>query len=152
MALVETINDQLKSAMKAQDKARTLALRNIRAAFIVGMKETGADTLSDEAAIEQLRRLAKQRQDSIMEYGKANRADLVAQEQAELAVIEEFLPRLADAETTRAWVVEAIARAGARGPGDMGRVMGQLMAAHKAELDGKLAQALVREELGRLGG
>ncbi len=147
MPLVDQINDQLKTAMKAQDKLRLTALRSIRAAFINGMKETGADSLSDEAALELLRRLGKQRQDSITEYGKAGRQDLVDQEQAELAIIEEFLPKLADEATTRAWVAEAVAKAGAKGPADMGKVMGLLMAGHKAELDGKLANRLVREAL-----
>lgn len=147
MPLVDQINDHLKAAMKAQDKGRLTALRSIRAAFINGMKETGADSLSDETAVELLRRLAKQRQDSITEYQKARRQDLVDQEQAELTVIEEYLPKLADEETTRAWVADAVARSGAKGPADMGKVMGLLMAGHKGELDGKLANRLVREAL-----
>lgn len=147
MPLVDTINDQLKTAMRAQDKARLVALRNIRAAFIMGMKEDGADTLPDEKAMALLRGLAKQRQDSITEYGKAKREDLVAAEAAELAVIEEFLPRLADEATTRAWVDQAITSTGAKSKADMGRVMGALMSAHKAELDGKLANRLVAERL-----
>lgn len=147
MPLVDQINDQLKTAMKAQDKLRLSALRSIRAAFINAMKETGADSLPDESAVELLRRLGKQRQDSISEYGKAGRQDLVDQEQAELVIIEEFLPKLADEATTRAWVADAVARSGAKGAADMGKVMGLLMAAHKAELDGKLANRLVREAL-----
>lgn len=147
MPLVDTINDQLKTAMRAQDKPRLVALRNIRAAFILGMKEDGADTLADEKATALLRSLAKQRQDSITEYEKARREDLAAAERAELAVIEEFLPRLADEATTRAWVEQAIASTGATSRADMGRVMGALMSAHKAELDGKLANRLVAERL-----
>jgi uncharacterized protein YqeY len=147
MPLVDTINDQLKTAMRAQDKARLVALRNIRAAFILGMKEDGADTLPDEKATALLRSLAKQRQDSITEYQKAKREDLAAAEAAELAVIEEFLPKLADEATTRAWVDQAIASTGAKSKADMGRVMGALMSAHKAELDGKLANRLVAERL-----
>lgn len=147
MPLVDTINDQLKVAMKAQDKPRLLALRGIRAAFILAMKETGASTLSDEACITALRGLAKQRQDSISEYGKAGREDLADLERAELAVIDEFLPALADQATTRAWVQAAIAATGARSMADVGKVMGALMAAHKADLDGRLANQLVREAL-----
>jgi len=145
MPLVDQINEQLKTAMRAKDKERLTALRGIRAAFINAMKEDGSDTLADDKAIENLRRLAKQRVDSMTEYGKAGREDLVAIERGELAVIEEFLPKLADEATTRAWVQAAIAATGAAAMSDMGKVMARLMAEHKAELDGKLANRLVRE-------
>lgn len=148
MSLVDEISNQMKTAMKAKDKDRLGALRGIRAAVIEAMKTDGSETLSDEATLAVIRRLGKQRQDSIAEYEKAGRSDLADVERAELAVIEEFLPKLADEATTRAWVQEAIAATGATAMGDMGRVMGALMAAHKAELDGKLANKLVRELLG----
>ncbi|MEO0600502.1 MAG: GatB/YqeY domain-containing protein, partial [Myxococcota bacterium] len=85
--------------------------------------------------------------ESITAYEEGGRDDLVAQEKAELAVIETFLPSLADEATTRAWVEEAIAKTGASAPGDMGKVMGALMGAHKGELDGGLANRIVRELL-----
>jgi uncharacterized protein YqeY len=147
MGLLERVSDELKDAMKAKDKPRIAGLRGIRAAFIEALKEDGAETLPDESAHAILRRLAKQRRESIDAYTAGSRDDLVAQEQAELAVIESFLPSLADEETTRGWVREAIAKTGATGPSDMGKVMGALMAAHRAELDGKLANQLVRELL-----
>jgi uncharacterized protein len=149
MAIYDEITAQMKSAMKARDKARTKGLRNIRAAFIAGAKETGADQLDDGACQTILRRLAKQRVESIEAYTKGGRDDLAAEERAELVVIEEFLPSLADEETTREWVTSAIAASGASAPGDMGKVMGVLMKNHKAELDGKLANKIVRELLAR---
>lgn len=148
MSLVDEISSQMKTAMKAKDKDRLRALRGIRAALIEAMKADGADTLPDDSAVAVMRRLAKQRQDAIGEYDKAGREDLAAGERSELAVIEEFLPKLADEATTRAWVDEAIARTGASSMSDMGRVMGALMGAHKDQLDGKLASRLVREALG----
>ena len=67
---------------------------------------------------------------------------------AELAIIDTFLPSLADEDTTRAWVAAAIEESGASGPGDVGRVMGALMRAHKGEVDGNLAKRLAQEALG----
>ena len=101
MGLVEAATAQMKDAMKAKDAARLAALRNIRAAFLTEMKKDGSETLEDAVAIGVLRRLAKQRQESIEAFTQANRPERVAEERAELGVIEEFLPRLADEATTR---------------------------------------------------
>ena len=147
MAIYDDITTEMKIAMKARDKARTQGLRNIRAAFIAGAKETGADSLSDEDCQTILRRLAKQRRESIEAYEQGGRDDLAADERSELTVIEGFLPQLADEATTRQWVTEAIAATGAESARDMGKVMGKLMAGHKGELDGKLANIIVREYL-----
>ncbi|HEY8492394.1 MAG TPA: GatB/YqeY domain-containing protein [Myxococcota bacterium] len=148
MGIETTVNERLAEAMKARDAARVAALRNIRAAFLVEMKKDNAKTLSDETCVEVLRRLAKQRRESIEAFEAAGRAERAAEERAELAVIEEFLPRLADEETTRAWLREAIAATGASKPGDLGKVMGALMKAHKGEVDGQLARRLAQELLG----
>lgn|SRR5690554_5803034 len=148
MGIETTVNERLAEAMKARDAARVAALRNIRAAFLVEMKKDNARTLSDETCVEVLRRLAKQRRESIEAFEAAGRAERAAEERAELAVIEEFLPRLADEETTRAWLREAIAATGASKPGDLGKVMGALMKAHKGEVDGQLARRLAQELLG----
>ena len=148
MGRVETVTAQLKDAMKAKDAARLGALRNIRAAFLVEMKKDGAETLDDATSIAVLRRLAKQRQESIDAFTLANRPERVAEEQAELRVIEEFLPRLADETTTRTWVREAIAASGATSAKDLGKAMGALMKAHKGDVDGDLARRLAAELLG----
>jgi uncharacterized protein YqeY len=148
MGRVETVTAQLKDAMKAKDAARLGALRNIRAAFLVEMKKDGSETLDDATSIAVLRRLAKQRQESIEAFTQANRPERVAEEQAELRVIEEFLPRLADEATTRAWVREAIAASGAGSAKELGKVMGVLMKAHKGDVDGDLARKLAAELLG----
>ncbi|MEZ4235825.1 MAG: GatB/YqeY domain-containing protein [Myxococcota bacterium] len=147
MAIVDRVSDELKQAMRAQNKDRITGLRQIRAAFIEAMKVDGAETLADDKAEEVLRRLAKQRRESIEAYEAGGRQDLADQEKAELAVVEGFLPQLADEETTRAWVDAAIAETGATTPRDMGKVMSALMAGHKSELDGKLASRLVKERL-----
>ena len=140
MAIVDDVTAQMKDAMRAKDKVRLGALRSIRAAFIEMMKKDGADSVADEAAIAILRRLEKQRKESIAAYADGGRDDLAEVERAELLVLEAFLPSLADEETTTAWVNAAIEASGAAGPSDMGRVMGALMKAHKGEVDGGLAK------------
>lgn len=147
MTVDERVTAELKEAMRAQDKGRTLALRNIRAAFLEKRKENNADTVSDDDALAILRKLAKQRQESIEAYTAGGRDDLVAVEKAELAILEGFLPRLADEATVRGWVRDAITQVGATGMGDLGKVMNALMAAHRGEVDGKLANKVVREAL-----
>jgi len=148
MGLVETVAAQMKEAMKAKNAARLGALRNIRAAFLTEMKKDGSETLDEAASIAVLRRLAKQRQESIDAFTQAGRADRADEERAELAVIESFLPRLADASTTRGWVEAAIAASGASGPKELGKVMGALMKAHKGDVDGDLARRIASELLG----
>ena len=148
MGLVETVTAQMKDAMKAKDAARLGALRNIRAAFLTEMKKDGSETLDDAVSINVLRKLAKQRQESIDAFTQAKRPERVAEERAELGVIEEFLPRLADETTTRGWVEAAIAASGASSAKELGKVMGALMKAHKGDVDGDLARRIATERLG----
>ncbi len=147
MGIYEQINDQLKAAMRARDKERLGALRGIRASFINEIKRNNADSLTDEQCVALLRRLAKQRRDSLSTYEKAGREDLAVVERGELAVIEEFLPQLADEQTTRGLVAEAIAKTGASEPGHVGKVMGTLMKAHRGKIDGGMAKRIASELL-----
>lgn len=147
MSIYDSITEQMKTAMKAKDKERLGALRGIRTTFINERKKNNAESLSDEQCIAQLRRLAKQRKDSIQSYTDAGREDLAVIERTELAVIEEFLPSLPDEATTRALVVEAIAQLGATDSRQIGRVMGALMKAHRGKLDGGLAKKIAAELL-----
>lgn len=147
MAIYETISAQMKDALKAKDTARLTALRNIRAAFLTEVKKNNASDLPDETCVGLLRRLEKQRLESIDAFEKAGRAEQLAAERAELAVIREFLPQLADEATTKKWVQEAIAASGAKAPGDVGKVMGALMKAHKGDIDGTMANRIARELL-----
>lgn len=143
MAIIDDVTTQMKAAMRAKEADKLRGLRGIRAAFIEEMKKDGSDTVSDAAALTVLRRLAKQRVDSLETYEKAGREDLAQIERVELEVIESFLPQLADEAQTRAWAEAAIAQVGASGPGDMGKVMGVMMKQHRAVLDGKLTKNVV---------
>ena len=147
MPIIDDVTDQMKTAMRAKDKVRLGALRGIRAAFIEAMKADGSETVPDAAAITILRRLEKQRKESISAYEQGGREDLASVEREELTVLQDFLPSLADEATTRTWVQAAIAQSGAAGPQDMGRVMGAIMGAHKGEVDGGLAKNIALELL-----
>ncbi len=147
MSIFEEVNAQMKDAMRAQNKLELQALRSIRAAFLVRMKEDASSTVSDADALPILRRLEKQRHESIEAFEGAGRAEQAAAERAELEVILKFLPRLADEATTRAWVETAILESGAKSAKDLGRVMGALMTAHKADVDGTLARKIAGDLL-----
>jgi len=147
MPIVDDVTSQLKLAMKAKDKIRLSALRSMRTAFLNEMKRDGSERISDEVCESLLRKLEKQRKESIEAFAKAGRHEMADAENGELAVIQEFLPDLADEAQTRAWVEAAIAESGASDPKEMGRVMGILMKAHKAEIDGNLARNIVQELL-----
>lgn len=148
VGIYDQINEQLKEAMKGGDKDRVRGLRGIRAAFIEAVKADGRTTLPDDEAVGILRRLAKLRQESLTSYTAAGRDDLAAEERIDLAVIEAFLPQLADEATLRGWVDAAIVSVGATSAKDMGKVMGALTAAHKGAYDGRAAQVIVKEKLG----
>jgi uncharacterized protein len=147
VAIVDDVTTQMKAAMRAKAADDLRALRGIRAAFIDEMKKDGRDSLSDDAAVTTLRRLAKQRKDSLQTYTDAGRQDLADVEAAELAIIDTFLPQLADATQTQAWVDEAVAQTGATSMRDMGKVMGALMKAHRGDIDGGVAKKLVQAAL-----
>lgn len=148
MGIFEDVSEQMKEAMKARDETRLAALRGIRAVFLQETKKNNATTLPDETCTALLRRLEKQRQESIEAFERAGRPERAAAERAELEVIRSFLPRLADQATTARWVDEAIAATGASSGRDLGKVMGALMKAHKGEIDGTLARRIASERLG----
>jgi uncharacterized protein YqeY len=147
MAIFDQVNTQMKDALRAQRKLELQALRSIRAAFLLRMKEDASETVSDEEALVILRRLEKQRRESIEAFESGGRPERAADEKAELEVILTFLPKLADEATTRAWVEAAIAESGAKTQKDLGRVMGALMKAHKGDVDGNAARRIASELL-----
>ena len=138
MSLKDTITEDMKTAMRAKDSARLLTIRGLLAA----LKQKEVDeriTLSDAEVVAIVDKLIKQRKDSISQFGAAGRTDLVDKETAELHVLEGYLPpRLSVDEITDA-VAKIVANLGAKGPGDMGKVM----AAAKTQLSGKVDMSLV---------
>jgi uncharacterized protein YqeY len=147
MSIVDDVTSQIKDAMKAKDATRLATLRSMRASFLNEMKRDGSDSVSDDVCETLLRKLEKQRKESIEAFDKGGRPEMAAAERAELDVIQKFLPQLADEAQTRAWVEKALAETGASESKDMGKVMGALMKAHKADIDGNVARAIVQELL-----
>ena len=140
--LFDKISDDIKAAMKARDKVRLETLRNIKKVFLEAKTAPGAnDELTDDAAMKILQKLAKQGKESAATYTQQNRQDLADDELAQVAVIEEYLPKpLTDSEI-EAIVKEIIAQTGAASMKDMGKVMGMAskQMAGKAE-GGKISQ------------
>lgn len=147
MSIVDQVSEQMKDAMKAKEKTRLAALRSMRSLLLNEMKKDNSTDLSDEVSMSLFRRLEKQRLESIEAFENAGRTEQVEAEREELAVIREFLPQLADESATRAIVEAAIASTGAAAKGDLGRVMGAIMKAHKGEVDGTLARTIAAELL-----
>ena len=146
MSIADRITSEMKTAMRAKDKERLQALRMIRAGVIEAAK-SGKGEVTDDTVLALLRKLSKQRKLAADTYVSGGRQDLADVELAELAVIEEFLPSLADEAQTLVWVQEAIAASGATAPNQMGKAMGALMKAHKGEVDGGLARKLLMAQL-----
>lgn len=148
------IRDDIKAAtitaMKAGEKDRTAALRQISAKIKdrdIEERTSNKEIPDDELVVSVLQKMAKQRRESIEMYDAGGRAELAEKERAELAVIEEFLPRMMDEDETRAAIEAIKTEIGADTIKDMGRVMGELKARHGAVLDGKLASGLVKAAL-----
>lgn len=145
-SLNQRVQADLKQAMKDRDEDRVRAIRMIRAAFIEASKE-GAGEVSEERALEALRRIRKQRVESAEQYRAGGRPELADAEEAEIRVIDGYLPKLADEAQTRAWVKEAIAASGATSRKEVGKVMGAVMKAHKADVDAALVRTIAESEL-----
>jgi uncharacterized protein YqeY len=143
--------EALKEAMRASDAARTSTLRMILAKLKeadIAARPSGVEKVPDEQIVQMLRGMVKSRRESVALYRQGNRADLAAKEEAEIAVIESFLPPEMDDAALEAAVREAIAATGAQGPKDMGKVMAALKAKHGAAIDLAKAGPKVKAALG----
>ena len=148
--LREKIQSETVTAMKAKDKERTAALRLIGAKIKdrdIELRTADKKPEDDELVTDVLLKMAKQRKESIAMYEDGGRQELAEKEKAELAVIEEFLPRQMGEEETRAAIAQIKADTGADGMKDMGKVMGELKARHGASLDMTRASGWVKEAL-----
>jgi uncharacterized protein YqeY len=147
MSLSKQIVADLTAAMKAQDAARTSTLRMVKAAMMNRQIEKGSE-LDDEDMQKLLRSLVKQRRDSIEQYEKAGRQELADKEQAEVDVIETYLPKAASQEEIEQVVVAVIAETGASSIKDMGKVMKAAQAALAGKnADGRLVSEVVKAKL-----
>lgn len=148
MSLKNKIDAAIKSAMLAKEQNRLLALRSIKSLILLeATKEGGNGELSEESEMKILNKAAKQRRDSLEIFNKQGRSDLAEKEQAELSVIEEFLPKPLSPEELEAKIKEFISQVSAAGPSDMGKVMGVATKALAGLADGKAVSETVKKLL-----
>lgn len=146
--LLARIDQDLKEAMRSRDEAAKLALRSVKTALSEVQKgETGEQELSSEMIADVLQRAAKQRRDAIAEFQRAGREDLIANERAELAVLERYLPRQMDESEIETIVREVIAETGARSARDMGKVMPLAIERSAGRADGRAVSQVARRLL-----
>lgn len=148
MALFEQISKDIISAMKAKDKVRLEALRNVKKYFLEAKTAPGAnDELTDDAALKILVKLAKQGKDTAALYTGQGRPDLAEEELAQVAVFEDYLPKQLTPEELEAALKDIIARTGATSAKDMGKVMGAATKELAGKAEGKAISALVKQLL-----
>ncbi|UPG72363.1 GatB/YqeY domain-containing protein [Roseomonas gilardii subsp. gilardii] len=151
MDLRSRFTEELKASMRAGDAARTSTLRMIMAKLKdtdIAARPSGVDKVPDEQIVAMLRGMAKSRRESVEMYRQGNRPELAAKEEAEIAVIEGFLPQQMDEAATTAAVEAAIAETGAGSIKEMGKVMAALKAKHAATLDMAKVGPIVKAKLG----
>lgn len=148
MSLFDQVSKDIVAAMKAKDKVRLEALRNIKKFFIEAKTAPGAnDTLDDAVALKILAKLAKQGRDTAALYHEQNRPDLTEEEEAQAKVIEEYLPKALTPEELEAEVKAIIAQVGATSAKDMGKVMGVASKQLAGRADGRAISTLVKQLL-----
>lgn len=146
--LFDRVSDDIKSAMKARDKVRLATLRNIKKVFLEARSAPGANNeLDDSQALKIIQKLAKQGRESAATYQQAGRDDLAGDELAQVGVLEEYLPKALTENEIAAKVGDIIARTGAQGMKDMGRVMGIASKEMAGQAEGKAIAGIVRKLL-----
>ncbi|MGG1553058.1 MULTISPECIES: GatB/YqeY domain-containing protein [Paenibacillus] len=147
MSLADRLNEDMKQAMKSQDKFKLSVIRMVRSTI----KNSEIDlkrSLDDNEVLEVLTREIKQRKDSLQEFTKAGRDDLADNLKAELAILAEYMPQQLSEEEVKAIVQQTIQQIGASSKADMGKVMTALMPQVKGRADGKVVNQLVQQLLG----
>ena len=149
MTMKSRLNDDLKQAMRDRAVLRRDVIRYVRSE-IRNQEIRVQDDLDDEGVVQVLSRQAQQRRDSIEAFAEANRTDLVEKEQAELAIIMEYLPQQMARDDIAELVRRVVAEVGAKGPGDMGKVMSQIMPQVRGRAEGREVNSIVMETLRNL--
>lgn len=150
MSIKERLNEDMKQAMRDKEagKLRLSVIRMVRAS-IKNVEIDRKKELGDEEVLDVLAKEVKMRRDSLEEFKKGNRPDLVAGLEQEIDILMGYLPQQLSDEEVRALVAEAVASTGAAGPKDMGKVMSALMPKVKGRADGKTVNAMVKDALNR---
>jgi len=141
------IREDLTAALKGKDRAKADALRLILAALLNAEKEKKGEELKPEQVVEILTRLVKQRRESIEMFREGNREEQAAKEEAELAIVQSYLPEAMPEEEVKKLAQEAVQAVGASSAKDMGQVMAELMPKLRGHADGKLVSQIVKDLL-----
>lgn len=148
MSLLNSLNDELKAAMRAKDSLKLEALRAIKSAVLLVKTATAGDVdLTKEEEIKLLQKLVKQRKDSAAIFKEQNRDDLATPEEAQARVIAQFLPDQLSEQEIEQIVDEIVAKTGAQGMKDMGKVMGMASKEMAGKADGKTISTIVKQKL-----
>ena len=147
MSLVERLNSDMKQAMKNREKDKLSVIRMVKASLQNEGIKLGKQELSEDEEITVLSRELKQRKDSLQEFDKAGRQDLVEKLQSEIAIVEAYLPKQLTEDELNAIVTQAIAETNATSKADMGKVMSAVMPKVKGKADGSLVNKLVLQNL-----
>ncbi|ADV49514.1 GatB/YqeY domain-containing protein [Cellulophaga sp. E16_2] len=148
MSLQDQVMTEIKTAMKAKDKVALESLRAIKSALLLMQTEIGSgEAISEDAEIQLVQKLVKQRRDSAAIFNEQGREDLAAPELAQVAIIEKFLPEQLTEEEIEKVVLQTIEATGAEGMKDMGKVMGMVSKALAGQADGKTISMIVKKKL-----
>lgn len=146
--MLDELQNQLKTAMKGRDELRTSVLRMLISEFkYAQIEKRGA--LDEAESLQVVQRAIKKRKEAIEMYEKAGRVDLATKEKSELKILEEFVPAQLDEAVARQKIEEVIQELGASAKQDFGRVIKEVLARYKGQIDGKAAQKIIGEILGR---
>lgn len=148
MSIQKQVMDQMKVAMKAKDTVALQALRAVKSAFLLAKTATGSqEEITAEQEVKIIQKQVKQRKDSAAIFIEQGREDLAAPELAEVAILEQFLPEALSEEDIEKVVLETIAKVGAAGMKDMGKVMGIVSKQLAGQADGKTISTFVKKNL-----
>ena len=148
MSLQTEVMDKMKEAMKSKDTVALQALRAVKSAFLIAKTATGVqEEITADQELKIIQKQVKQRKDSAAIFIQQNRQDLADPELAEIAVLEQFLPAALSEEAIAKVVIETIAKLGASGMKDMGKVMGVVSNELSGKADGKIISTLVKQQL-----
>lgn len=147
MSLLERLNNDMKQAMKSKEKDKLSVIRMIKASIQNEAIKLGVSELSDADELTVLSRELKQRKDSLHEFDKAGREDLVEKLRTEIAIVELYMPKQLSEEELSEIVKETIAEVGAKSKTEMGKVMAAIMPKVKGKADGSLVNKFVQQHL-----
>ncbi|MCC5922605.1 MAG: GatB/YqeY domain-containing protein [Crocinitomicaceae bacterium] len=147
MGLTEQINEDIKAAMKAKEKEKLAALRDIKSKLLLEATSGGGAEISEEVENKIILKLHKQRMETYQLYIEQNREDLANEELFQAKIIEAYMPKMLSEDEVAQEVAKTIDKLGAQGPQDMGKVMGVLSKSLAGKADGKLIASLVKQKL-----